>query len=89
MSGDEFLYSEHPALDQLQSNGWSYIDGRELAPDTSDIRSSLKEVILTPNFEQAIRRINDWISDENLRKIVRDVMVIQIAWLDLGSEFKT
>ena len=81
MSGDEFLYSEKPALDQLQSNGWSYQDGRELAPDTSDIRSSLKDVILTPNLEQAIQRINPWISEENLRKIVRDVTVIQTSTL--------
>ena len=73
MSGDEFLKVEKPALDQLQSNGWSYKDGKELAAETSDIRSSLKEVILTPNLEKAIRRINDWISDENLRKIAREV----------------
>ena len=58
MTGDEFLYSEKPALDQLQSNGWSYQDGRELAPDVSDIRSSLNYVILTPNLEKAIQRIN-------------------------------
>ena len=67
MSGDEFLYSEQAALDQLQSNGWSYQDGRQLAPNSSNIRSSLKEVILTPNLEQAIQRINPWIIEENLR----------------------
>ncbi len=81
MSGDEFLFVEKPALDQLQRNGWSYKNGRELAPDTSNIRSSLKEVILTPNFEQSIKRINPWISEENLRKIVRDVTVIQTSTL--------
>ena len=73
MSGDEFLYSEKPALDQLQSNGWSYKDGRELAPDTSDIRPSLKEVVLSPKLEQGIKRINPWISEENLIKIVENL----------------
>ena len=81
MSGDEFLYSEKPGLDQLQCNGWSYQDGRELTSETSTLRSSLNDVILTPNLEEAIRRINDWISDENLRKIVRDVTVIQTSTL--------
>ena len=81
MSGDEFLYSEKPALDQLQSNGWSYQDGRELAPETSDIRSSLQKVTLNLNLEQAIQRINPWISEENLRKIVRDVTEIQTTTL--------
>ena len=64
MAGDEFLYSEKPALDQLQSNGWSYKNGREFAPETLDIRSSLKEVVLIPNLEQAIKRINPWILEE-------------------------
>ena len=81
MLGDEFLYSEKAALDQLQSNGWSYQDGKQLAPDTSDIRSSLKEVTLTPNLKQAIQRINPWISEENLRKIIREVTVIQSSTL--------
>ena len=51
MSGDEFFYLENPALDQLQSNGWSYKNGRELVHETSDIRSSLQDVILIPNLE--------------------------------------
>ena len=40
MSDDELLYVEQPALDQLQSTGWSYMDGRELVPENSNIRSS-------------------------------------------------
>ena len=81
MSQPEFIYVEQPALDQLQSNGWSYKDGREIAPDKSNIRSSFKEVVLTPNLEQAIQRINPWISEENLRKIVRDITLIQTSTL--------
>ena len=82
MSQPELRYVEQPALDQLQEDKkWSYKDGRELAPDNSDIRSSLKEVVLIPNLEQGIQRINPWISDENLRKIVRDITVIQTSTL--------
>ena len=57
MSHPEFLYVEEPAIKQLKK-GWSYKDGRELAPDNSNIRSSFKDVILTPNLEQSIKRIN-------------------------------
>ena len=82
MSQSEFLYVEKPALDQLQEDkNWSYKDGRELAPDISDIRSSLKEVVLIPNLEESIQRINPWISEENLRKIIRDITVIQTSTL--------
>ncbi len=81
-SQPEFLYVEKPALDQLQEDKkWSYKDGRELAPETSDIRSSLKEVVLIPKLEEAIQRINPWISEENLRKIFQDITVIQTSTL--------
>ena len=81
MSGEEFYKVELPFLEKLQSNGWSYKDGRELAPDHLNVRSSLKEVVLIPNLEQAIKRINPWISDENLRKIIRDITMIQKSTL--------
>ena len=81
MSHPELLYVEQPALDQLHKNGWSYKDGRELAPDTLDSRSSSKEVILTPNLEQALKRINPWLSDENLRNIIREITVVQTITL--------
>ncbi len=81
MTQPEYLYVEQPALNQLQSDGWSYKDGRELNPDNSDIRSSLKDVILAPNLENAIKRINSWISEENLRKIIHDITVIKTPTL--------
>jgi type I restriction enzyme, R subunit len=47
----------------------------------SNHRSSLKDVVLTPNLEQAIQRINPWISEDNLRKVVREVTLIQTSTL--------
>jgi len=58
VSKEEFLYSEKPALEQLQCNGWSYKNGQELSPETSTIRSSLREVILASKLARAIQRIN-------------------------------
>jgi type I restriction enzyme, R subunit len=34
-----------------------------------------------PNLEQAIQRINPWISEDNLRKVVREVTLIQTSTL--------
>jgi len=81
VSKEEFLYSEKPALEQLQCNGWSYKNGQELSPETSTIRSSLREVILASNLAQAIQRINPWISNDNLRKIIHDITKIQTPTL--------
>jgi len=81
MAGDERKLVEAPALEQLKALGWSHLDGTTLVPGTSNHRSSLKEVVLTPNLQQAIQRINPWISDDNLRKVVREVTLIQTSTL--------
>ncbi len=81
MEGDERKLVELPALEQLKSLGWSHLDGTTLVPGTSNHRSSLKDVVLTPNLEQAIQRINPWINEDNLRKVVREVSIIQTATL--------
>ena len=46
MASDELDKVELPALEQLQSLGWSYFEGAQLSPDESDERSSLKDVVL-------------------------------------------
>jgi type I restriction enzyme, R subunit len=81
MAGDERQFVEAPALEQLKGLGWSYLDGTTLVPEKSNHRSSLKDVVLTPNLEQAIQRINPWISEDNLRKVVREVTLIQTSTL--------
>ncbi|MFM6171019.1 MAG: type I restriction endonuclease, partial [Sphaerospermopsis kisseleviana] len=81
MANDERPQVELPALEQLQALGWTHLDGTTLVPGSSDHRASLKEVVLTPNLEQAIQRINPWISADNLRKVIRDVSVIPASTL--------
>ena len=73
MASDEFDNVELPALEQLQSLGWSYVEGEELSPEESDDRSSFREVVLENRLTESIKRINPWISDKNLRKVVRDL----------------
>ena len=81
MTNDERSLVEAPALEQLKGLGWRHLNGTALAPASSNHRASLKEVVLTPNLEQAIQRINPWISEENLRKVVREVTRIRAATL--------
>ncbi len=81
MAGDERQLVEAPALEQLKSLGWQHLDGTTLHPEQTNKRSSLKEVVLTPNLEQAIQRINPWISEDNLSKVVREVTLIQTSTL--------
>ena len=73
MASDEFDKVELPALEQLQALGWSYVDGAKLAPDTSDERTSFKDAVLENRLNDSIKRLNPWISDQNLGKVVRDL----------------
>ena len=73
MASDELDKVELPALEQLQSLGWSYVEGAKLSPDESDERSSLKDVVLEKRLTTSLKRINPWINDENLRKVIREL----------------
>ena len=73
MNQDEFDKVEKPALDQLQQQGWHYIHGAELSPDKGNERAYFRDVVLVNQLETAIKRINPWISDENLRKVMREL----------------
>ncbi len=79
MSSDEYDKVELPALEQLQSLDWIYIDGSKLSPEESDERNSYKEVVLEKRLSQALKRINPWINDENLRKVIRDLTKAQFT----------
>ena len=74
MSSDEYDKVEQPALEQLQSLGWNYIHGSELSPDNSDERIYFSDVVLESHLQSSIQRINPWISEENLRKVTRDLI---------------
>lgn len=73
MDKDEYDKVELPALEQLQQLGWQYIHGSKLSPDSSDERGYYRDVILDKRLTAAVQRINPWISDENLRKVVREI----------------
>ena len=73
MANDEYDKVELPALNQLQSLGWIYVEGSALSPEESDERTSFKDVVLEKRLTKSIKQINSWINDENLRKVVRDL----------------
>lgn len=77
MAADEYDKVELPALEQLQSLGWTYVKGEDLSTDKQYERSSFKEVILENRLSDSIKHINPWISDQNLHKIVKDLTKTQ------------
>jgi type I restriction enzyme R subunit len=77
---DEVDKVELPAIAQLQQLGWRYVPGASLspvlpidgAPSTGE-RGYYRDVVLVKQLEAALRRLNPWISEENLRKVLREM----------------
>lgn len=70
----EVLEVEDPAIEVLtQYLGWTEIDSKE----SEDLRPSLKEPVLVKILERKIRELNDWISEENLKRVVRSITAVQ------------
>ena len=68
-SWNEATLSEDPAVEHLRRLGYTY-----LAPEALDLeRDSLKEVVLPRRLAAALKRLNPWISDENVAKAIRAV----------------
>ena len=75
---NEYILVEKPAIDQLQSIGYTYINGDELLPEhPSQERDSLRDIILIKRLAKSIKRINPWINEDNLLKVIRDTVHIQ------------
>jgi type I restriction enzyme R subunit len=77
--GELFLWESR--LAQLQSLGWQYIHGSGLSPESSEERKYYREVVLEARLTRAVKRINPWINDENLRKVVRELIHPKVATL--------
>lgn len=72
MFQDEESKVEIPALEQLIKQGWNYVPGSALSPATGE-RNYFSDVVLVKRLEAALRKLNPWISEENLRKVMREI----------------
>ena len=72
----EYLQSELPALELFQVLGYEYLDAA-----VEDTRASINEVILQDRLKSSLQKINPWLSDNSLEKVIRTVTNIQASTL--------
>jgi type I restriction enzyme R subunit len=79
---NEDRLSERPAAELLQALGYTYVAPEALAAE----RSSPREVVLVDRLAKALRRLNPWLSEDNVSKAVRAVANVQAASLLEANE---
>lgn len=73
---------EIPAVERLQSLRWTYHP-----PELLDFeRSSYHEVVLVHRLSAALRKLNPWLSDENIQKAAWAVTHVQATSLIEANE---
>ncbi len=70
---NELALSETPAVSLLRQLGYTELTSEALEPE----RSSLKETILVPRLAAALKRLNPWLSQTSLAKVVKSVTHVQ------------
>ena len=79
---DELHLAENPAVELLQSFGYTYVAPEDLERE----RASSKETILTGRLAAALKRLNPWLSETNVTKAVKAVTQVTAASLAEANE---
>ena len=79
---DELHLAEDPAVELLESRGYTYVPPEALEPE----RASLKETILTGRLAAALKRLNPWLSETNVAKAVKAATQVPAAGLAEANE---
>ena len=74
--------SEDPAVALLEQLGYAYASPEALEAE----RETPRDVVLVGRLESALKKLNPWISDDNLHKAVRAVTSVQAASLIEANE---
>ena len=79
---DELHLAENPAVELLQSLGYTYVPPEDLERE----RASFKETILAARLAAALKRLNPWLSEANVTKAVKAVTQVAAASLAEANE---
>ncbi len=73
----EYLQSELPAIELFKKLGYDYFDAK----------GEMYEVVLEDRLTTTLKKINPWLSENNLQKVVRKVLAVDASSLmEINSE---
>jgi len=73
----EYTQSEQPAIELLKQLGYEYLDAK----------GEMYEVVLQDRLEASLKRINPWLSDNNLQIVLRKILGVNgSSLMEINSE---
>jgi type I restriction enzyme R subunit len=63
---------ERPAINWLKELQYSHIHGSELSPENAE-RESYRDIVLKKRFVSAVKKLNPWLTDEQLEEVYKKV----------------
>src|SRR5699024_5883974 len=75
---------EDRMIEQLQTLGYTYVHGHELLSE----RASRSEVVLMNRLKNAIKRLNPWLDENNLNKVIRRITHLEaVSLMEANQSF--
>ncbi|OQX57523.1 MAG: hypothetical protein B5M52_07180, partial [Helicobacteraceae bacterium 4484_230] len=73
----EYTQSERPAIELFQKLGYDYFNAK----------GEMYEVVLQERLEASLKRLNPWLSENNLQKVLRKITSITgSSLMEINSE---
>ena len=78
---DEKNHVEEPFLKQLKELGWSVklLEMKHTPADTG--RENFTEIVLKPELRNTLKKINNWLEDDQVEEVVRKITTFPAASL--------
>jgi len=77
---------EKPLLDQLEALGWNVVRLNMQQEPYESFRTSFDEVILRPKFNEALQRINPFLTQDQLKEVYRTIDTFEGDKLIVNNE---
>ena len=84
---DEKSNVEETFLDQLESLGWTIVRLEQVQTPAQSFRRSFDQVVLLPRLEAALRRINPFLTGDQVAEVVRRITVAPGASLIENNQY--
>jgi type I restriction enzyme R subunit len=70
---DEKTHVENPLLEQLDKQGWTVLRLERTQTPQDSFRTNFGQVVLLPTLEEALRKINPFLGEDQVAEVVRKI----------------